>query len=284
MRFEDIDEPRNQPGAIESQLHDMRLLGLEADETVVQSRRRSRHLELFLRAVREGWVYSCSCSRKDVRDALERAASAPHGVEAIYNGRCRQRLKVGQRSPRDGATPTLAWRFRNDDESGARDFIVARTFGALNGDEAAGIHLSNLANLANSSNSAKLATFYPAYNWACAIDDYEGGYRLLVRASDLASVVEQQRAVYRMLADWGHKRPVPAVFHSSLVTRSDGVRLEKRMKGITLAELAARGISPREVMERFSATFLFPRLDSIVPGAVLREPESEITLSTLQLD
>src|SRR5262249_19544333 len=161
------------------------------DEVRVQSEARARHWEVFLGAVREGRVYPCFCSRKEVREALAGLASAPHAAPPVYSGQCRD-LRERQARPAPGA----GWRLRAQDPTGGQDFRVPHPAGA-EPDE---------------------ASFVPAYAWACAIDDADGDYRLLVRAWDLESSAEPQRQVQR----WLGLRELPAVFHTALVTRDDG--------------------------------------------------------------
>lgn len=267
VRFEDIDGPRVVAGAQELQLEDMRALGLEVrpelgDELIRQSDAHARHLEWFLRAVRERRVYPCFCSRKDVREALDGAASAPHGRVATYSGRCRERVTAAAAAANipDHSLPSLAWRFALDeDPSGRSDFIVART----------SVELST-----ESGSDAVLlpsdpASFAPAYHWACAIDDAEGRYRLLVRASDLADVVPQHRAIMR----WLGYEELPKVFHTALVTQNDGHRLEKRTQGVTLPELLAAGWSAERIVAKFTESF--------DPGAHAGEPRERISLRDL---
>ncbi len=236
VRFEDIDRPRVLAGARESQLEDLAALGMVPDELHTQSERIQRHWEVFLRGVREGLVYPCTCSRKTVQEALQGMASAPHGEPAIYNGKCRN---ARERAPlrRDDA-PTIAWRFRAADPSGAQDIIIARTERAPeahSGPESAG--------------------FAPAYHWACAIDDWDGGYRLLVRAWDLESATPHQRAIQSWLraSEGGDRATVAlsAVYHTALVTTDQGGRLEKRTRGVTWPELQAEGMSMEKLLSAF---------------------------------
>jgi glutamyl-tRNA synthetase len=242
VRMEDIDAPRVVPGAREKQLAELEGLGLRADLLVTQSDRLARHRELFDRAVREGRVYPCSCSRAEVRRALDGLASAPHDAAVVYDGSCRRR-------PANVREKQLGWRFRMDDESGRADFLVARTVDA---------------------------EFVPAYAWACAIDDLDGGHALLVRAWDLEPALAPQRAIQR----WLSQSPLPAVFHAALVTRDDGARLEKRTRGVTLSELAAAGVTPAELVRRFERGF---RLDAAdyAPERVFGEPRRELPLTEL---
>lgn len=254
VRFEDIDAPRVLPGALERQLREMKSLGLVPDDVRVQSSRRDRHWELFEKARAEGILYPCRCSRRDVLTAL---ASAPHGAEALYSGRCRP----GGRATGDAdaapaaETATIAWRFRCVDESGKQDFIVARTD-------------------AQGSSSS----FVPSYHWACAIDDWEEAHRLLVRAHDLETATPIQRVIQSWLRGSGD-RDFPAVFHTALVTADDGARLEKRTKGVTLDELA---VSPAQLILFFEKSFEARRED-FADGKVWGEPRARLTLGELGL-
>jgi glutamyl-tRNA synthetase len=246
LRFEDIDQPRVVEGAMARQLEEMKALGLEADDVQVQTERRARHWELFLKAIRDGQVYPCFCSRKDVREALAGLASAPHAAPAVYSGHCRDLRERPARPPKG-----VGWRFRTADASG--DFLVAHTDRA-EPDE---------------------ASFVPAYAWSCSIDDADGGYSLLVRAWDLESSAEPQRQVQRWMG-----AGLPAIFHTALVTRDDGHRLEKRTQGITLPELAKRGLGPEELVRRFEASFTL-RPDELRPGRLWGEDRRTLTLSML---
>jgi glutamyl-tRNA synthetase len=249
VRFEDIDVPRVLAGARESQAEDMAALGLVPDRVEIQSAFRARHWNVFSQAVRSGAVYPCDCSRKDVREAIQGSASAPHGVQPIYSGHCRARK--GTSSGPD----SVGWRFAvPEDKSGQSDFVVARTGSRLPAE----------------------STFVPAYHWACAIDDWDGKHALLVRAHDLAEVAGQHRSIMRWLA--GSKGVAtssssifPAVFHTSLVTGDSGERLEKRTRGVTLPELVAAGWTAEALEKRFASSFDRSFLSPFAPGKIFGE-------------
>lgn len=227
VRFEDIDGPRVLRGAQDQQLADLRALGLVPDRVVVQSDRLARHREWFERARAAGAIYPCRCSRREVQEELARMASAPQSSfgasnsvqHPVYSGHCRT-LPI-QETPHSHET---AWRFKMPDPSGAQDFVIARMGGA---------------------------GFQPAYHWACAIDDWEGRYRLLVRAIDLAPAWDAQRALMQWMgsAD-SHSGAMPGVFHTRMVVAADGSRLEKRTRGVTLAEAGVPLDAVRRAMER----------------------------------
>jgi len=259
VRFEDIDQPRVVAGAQEEQLKDMGELGLRPDELVVQSANRLFHWQMLEKAIREGQVYPCSCSRKEIQSALDGLASAPHlalGSESpLYSGKCRSTTRSGVR-----ADAVLGWRFRADDPSGGQDFIVARTAGNLDP-----------------------ASFVPSYHWACALDDFFGNYDLLVRAADLESATAIQRRIQSWIAKVENlPERFPAVFHTALVVQNDAHRLEKRTAGVTLKELKAGGWTPESILRRFVSSFASEVLLSQVrSGEILGEPQSSLTLRDL---
>ena len=254
VRFEDIDRPRVVSGAMETQLADMRTLGLIPDRILIQSEQYARHEALFRAAVAAGQVYPCTCSRKQVQEELQRLASAPHAETPLYTGCCRE----ASRRPA-AVNPTLAWRFRNpDDPTGRQDFIVGRA------DVAGG-------------------EFVPAYHWACAIDDYDGDHALLVRASDLTHALPIQRQIHTWVgAHAGEPRPYPAAFHTALVTDDQGHRLEKRTQGVTLPEILTGDPDVERLLERFRHSFDMAYVQAYAPGEAWSEEPEQLRLQDLR--
>lgn len=259
VRFENIDEPRNVPGARERQLEVMGLLGLVPDRTSLQSERLNRHWEAFCKFHAAGLVYPCYCSRKTIRETIEASASAPHRPPPAYTGRCRK-LKEPPRTN----LPSLAWRVRRHDEDGRDDFVVART----------GISL-------DSEGLPARPAFVPAYHWACAVDDYDGDHALLVRAWDLEEAAGQQRFIHGHLAGLEKtERPPPAIFHCSLITADDGHRLEKRTPGASLEEILRGGETPATLVEKFRRSFTGD-WNGFAAGRVFGEARRTLTLAEL---
>jgi glutamyl/glutaminyl-tRNA synthetase len=251
-------------GARARQLEEMARLGLVADQILIQSELSTRHQELFERAVATGAVYPCFCSRKEVTEALAGMASAPHRATAVYTGQCRARPAGA--APADYSQPGLAWRFRRVEGGGARDLIIARTAPGL-----------------DSRGRPDFQSFVPAYNWACAIDDWDGGYALLVRAADLGDVLEPQRAIQEWVArESGAPVRFPAVFHTALVVTDSGERLEKRTRGVTLPDLEASGVTVESLLARFAESFKL-NVAEFAPGKVFGEPRERLTLGKLRL-
>ena len=109
FRMEDLDHPKDKPGAAAQAVEDLRWLGFDWDEEYVQSERIDCYRQA-LDSIR-GFVYPCVCSRRDV----ESAQSAPHaGEQLYYPGTCRGRFK--------------SWAEAKDFLAGSRDNRVSRVF------------------------------------------------------------------------------------------------------------------------------------------------------------
>lgn len=109
MRMEDLDTPRNVPGAAGGILRTLKRFGMMGDEPVVyQSDRIDLYRAALERLHRAGHAYACSCSRRE--------------VGAIYPGTCRDGVKDPDRP--------LSWRVRMSDEEGG-DFVVQRSDGVF---------------------------------------------------------------------------------------------------------------------------------------------------------
>ena len=281
MRVEDLDVGRVRPGVMETQLDELRWLGLDWDEgpdlggphaPYVQSARTERYDDALRTLAARGLLFECSCSRKDIAAA----ASAPHAGEEgpRYPGICRER-------PVDATAPSLmehgrsrvALRFHVEpgevcfddllqgrccfepgEETG--DFVVRRKDGAA------------------------------AYQLAVVVDDAAMGITHVVRGGDLLSSTARQLLLYRALS-----LPAPRFLHVPLMLGADGERLAKRHGAVSLGELRARGVpaervvgwlaatcalaaegesvSARELIPRFSVDRL-PRAATVVTDEMLR--------------
>ena len=92
VRMEDIDPPRNVPGAAEAILQSLEALGMAWDETVVyQSKRDDAYKVALAKLKKRKLVYPCACSRREIAD------SAVSGIDGpVYTGTCRKGLLAGR--------------------------------------------------------------------------------------------------------------------------------------------------------------------------------------------
>ena len=224
MRVEDLDRSRVQPGIEETQLTDLRAIGLDWDEPIVrQSERMGLYEEAIARLDGDGLLYPCYCTRREIRAAV----SAPHGIPAAdrYPGTCRE-LTRAKRAEREAAGRPPALRVRAE---GVRISFEDRLLGRQEGETDDFVLRRNDGT--------------PAYQLAVVVDDVDQGIGEVVRGADLVDSTPRQVLLARLLG-----LPVSRYAHVPLVLGPDGRRLAKRHGAVTLQDRAAQGDGPGEVL------------------------------------
>lgn len=236
FRNEDLDPQRSKPEYAAAMLDDLRWLGIAWQEgpdvggphaPYEQSRRREFYLRDWKTLVERGFVYPCTCSRKD----LATSAQAPNEVdeEAIYSGRCRPvcGIKLQPVEPKG-----LNWRFRvpdgdavhfTDGNFGQRSYVAGRDFGDF---------------------VIWRRDDVPAYQLAVVTDDCDMGVTEVVRGEDLLLSTARQILILRALG-----RQLPAYHHCPLLRDATGQRLAKRTDAFSLRELRKKGHTPEQIRE-----------------------------------
>ena len=117
LRMEDLDHPKNKPGAAAAAIDDLRWLRLDWDEgpdiggpsgPYIQTERKAMYAEALRRLVADGRAYPCVCARRDV----EAAQSAPHAGETLfYPGTCRGRFATWDEALAASSGRVPVWRF-----------------------------------------------------------------------------------------------------------------------------------------------------------------------------
>jgi glutamyl-tRNA synthetase len=239
LRNDDLDRDRVRPEFVRGFLEDLRWFGCEWSEgpdiggpfaPYSQSERLPRYRDAFERLRAGGFIYPCTCSRKDILSAL----TAPHAAddEPIYPGTCRARaVPVADRGApiADGGRP-LSWRFRVPDGE-AVEFVDGH-FGPQR--LVAGTDFGDFLVWRHDG--------LPSYQLACVVDDAALGITEVVRGADLLVSTARQLLLFRALG-----LRSPAFFHCPLVTDEQGVRLAKRHAALSLRALREAGKSPEEV-------------------------------------
>ncbi|HEZ5039660.1 TPA: tRNA glutamyl-Q(34) synthetase GluQRS [Neisseria meningitidis] len=201
IRMEDLDPPREMPGAASHILHTLEAFGFEWDgEVAYQSHRYALYEETLCRLQTAGLVYPCHCSRKDWQAGARRGADG-----FVYNGRCRHPC---QRPAPQGKQP--AWRIRVPDR------IIGFSDGIVGG------YAQNLARDIGDFVLLR-ADGYWAYQLAVVADDAEQGVTHIVRGQDL--LVSTPRQIYlQQCLDV----PTPQYAHLPLLTNAQGQKWSKQ--------------------------------------------------------
>ncbi len=258
LRFEDLDEGASRAEHEEQQRRDLAALGIDWDgEPVRQSERRHLHDAALARLVDADAVYSCYCTRREIREA----AQAPHGdlPDGAYPGTCRDLDAPGRRAREaDGRRPAL--RLRGE---GRRLGFVDRVLGPVDG------VVPDVV--------VRRGDGTPAYQLAVVVDDHDQGVDEVVRGDDLAPSTPSQLLIAEVLG-----LPTPSYAHVPLALGPHGARLAKRDGAVTLTDLGAAGLGATDVLgiiaeslglaargEAVDAATLLDRFD---PAALPAEP------------
>jgi glutamyl-tRNA synthetase len=228
VRMEDLDRVTSSPEHEAGQLESLRALGLDWDGDVVrQSERFGLYREAIERLRRDGLVYECFCTRREIREAVR----APQGTDAggSYPGTCRHLTDVERTALREaGRRPAL--RLLTDGREESFD------------DRFSGRQAGPVDDLVLQRNDG-----VPSYNLAVVVDDSAQGVTEVVRGDDLLASTPGQILLHRLLG-----LRIPEYVHVPLVLAPDATRLAKRHGAVTLTDLAERGCSPGDVCARLA--------------------------------
>jgi len=235
LRNEDLDPQRCRSEFVSAMYEDLKWLGIEWTEgperggpfgPYAQSERRTLYFEGWKKLREGGWIYPCSCSRKD----LAAAAAAPNegDDEPLYPGTCRNRTDA------EGLDTTLGvnWRFRVPDgraiefvdlNLGQQSFVAGSDFGDF---------------------VVWRRDDVPAYQLAVAVDDAHMQITEVVRGADLLKSTARQLLLFQAL---GHAPP--DYYHCTLVRDASGMRMAKRHDSASIRQLREQGQTPAQLLK-----------------------------------
>jgi len=199
VRIEDIDPPREVPGAANTILRQLEHYGLHWDgEVLWQSRRHDAYREALATLQRKGLSYFCTCTRARIQS-----------IGGTYDGHCRTlqngpqnaAIRLVQQHPVLHFDDKLRGRITADEKLAREDFIIHRRDGLF------------------------------AYNLAVVVDDHFQGVTEIVRGADLIEPTVRQISLYNQFG-W----PVPTYVHLPLALNEQGNKLSKQNHAPALPE------------------------------------------------
>ena len=191
VRIEDIDPPRDLPGAADTILRQLSHYGLHWDgEVWYQSRRHAVYQDVLAELRHRGLTYYCQCTRARIQ-----------AIGGYYDGHCRHldlpaehaAIRLRQTQPVYVFHDELRGEIVADPTMAREDFIIRRRDGLI------------------------------AYNLAVVADDAAQGITEVVRGADLIDATVRQLALCRQL---GYKEP--RYIHLPLALTPDGAKLSKQ--------------------------------------------------------
>jgi glutamyl-Q tRNA(Asp) synthetase len=188
---------------------------------------------------RNGLLYACGCSRKEIEDSL---STTTGDAPAVYPGTCRDGLAPGK--------VARSFRLRVNNE------VIGFT------DRAFGYVKQNLSKAVGDF-VLKRADGPFAYQLAVVVDDAEQGITDVVRGEDLLDSTPRQLYLQRLLGF-----PEPCYLHLPIVKSKDGQKLSKqtgaepldlyRAPALLLEALAFLGLTPPTELREARLTEIWP--------------------------
>jgi glutamyl-Q tRNA(Asp) synthetase len=257
VRIEDIDPPREVPGAADSILRTLETLELEWDRAVLyQSSRLDVYADAAVRLLADGLAFRCRCSRSAIRAATE------DGQSARYPGTCRERrlppedtaIRVRVEPVRVSFVDGLQGSLETDLSATSGDYVIVRRDGL------------------------------PAYHLAVVLDDAAQGVTTIVRGVDLlestAAHVHLQDAL-GLATPFYYHLPVVVNEHRQKLSKQNGAQpVVAGDRGVATRVLALLGLDvPAELAyERPSAVWQWAlarwHIDSLRGRRELHSPEA----------
>lgn len=199
LRMEDLDPPREVPGAQAAILQTLECYGLHWDgEVVRQSERHAEYEALVQRLFDQGLAYACTCSRKQLE-----------GSGGIYPGYCANAGHGRHDAAIRLRVPQLIYRFTDRVQGEysqhlgreVGDFVICRRDGLY------------------------------AYQLAVVLDDAWQGVNNVVRGADLLDSTPRQLYLQELLG-----LSQPRYLHVPLIIQPDGHKLGKSYRSPPLPE------------------------------------------------
>ncbi|WP_138379650.1 tRNA glutamyl-Q(34) synthetase GluQRS [Luteithermobacter gelatinilyticus] len=239
LRMEDIDRTRCRPEFDVAIQEDLKWLGLDWDGPI---RRQSRHMEDYQAALdrlrAQDLLYPCFCTRREIQAEIERSGYAPHGLEGmLYPGLCRH-LSPQEIETRLSQEKPFALRLD-------MQRALARLERSLYWhDLLAGPQKARPETLGDVVLARK--DIPTSYHLSVVIDDALQKISHVIRGEDLFYATHLHRLLQHLLG-----LPTPVYAHHPLLLDEKGKRLSKRHKALTLRQMRAGGLTPRDLKEKF---------------------------------
>jgi glutamyl-Q tRNA(Asp) synthetase len=234
VRIEDIDPPREVPGAADTILHQLEHYGLTWDGDVLwQSQRHDAYREHLAWLHAQGLSYYCTCTRARIQSA-----------GGVYDGHCRHlnhgaenaAVRLLQHSPVTHFNDLLLGEIHADKRLANEDFIIHRRDGLF------------------------------AYNLAVVVDDHFQGVTEIVRGADLIEPTVRQISLYNVFG-WD----VPDYIHLPLALNAQGNKLSKQNHAPALPNGDPRPVlidALRFLNQNVTSEWLDLRLDELLKTAI----------------
>ncbi len=228
LRIEDIDSQRCRPPFEAAIYEDLAWLGLDWEQP---ARRQSEHGSDYAAALdglrRDGLLYRCFRTRREVLDEIARA---PHGPVEVFTG---APLSSDEEAARLASGEPFAWRL----SLAAAKARLGSAWDALSYTDLDDGVIAARPGVAGDVVLARKDVGV-AYHLASVVDDGLQGVTHVIRGEDLREAAHIQRLLQVLL-----DLPEPVYRHHRLLLGPDGKKFSKRDHAMSLRDIRASGVS-----------------------------------------
>ena len=237
IRIEDIDFTRCRLDFEQEIIANLSWLGIKWDGQIMRQRKRMMHYASAIRhLMKNGLLYPCSCTRKDINNSV----SAPHSEvksNVVYPGTCRNttpdkpikalRLDIVKATQMISEQNLSFFERDGKDENSLESQLIP--FEKL---------ISEFGDFIISRKDIGTS-----YNLAVVVDDAAQMVTHVTRGKDLRNVTPIQVLLQKLL-----NLPTPIYHHHALLCENSGKKISKRHSPKTVSSLMKQGRSAEEVI------------------------------------
>jgi glutamyl-tRNA synthetase len=223
LRIEDTDKARSTQQAVQVILDGLEWLGLNHDgQTVYQSQREARHVEVALQLLAEGKAYKCYCTPEELTAMREQAMAEKRAPR--YDGRWRDRDPAEAPA---GVKPAIRLKAPREGEVILADLVQGEV-------RVKNAEMDDMIILRSDGT--------PTYLHAVVVDDHDMAITHVIRGDDHLTNTFRQIQIYDAMG-WEK----PAFAHIPLIHGADGAKLSKRHGAVSILEFREQGFLPEAV-------------------------------------
>ena len=242
LRIEDHDRGRARDEYIQSIYEDLAWFGFKWDSQSIQSKRGEVYLKALETLEKQGLVYPCYCSRKQLEEENPKSETG----EIVYRGKCFLQTSSWRATTRhldSGSVAGMTCSTENNVPHNMRVIIPDKVI------EWHDLRLGDFR-----ENPKEQCGDFPirdrdgqwTYQFAVCVDDIDEGITHVVRGEDIRSSTARQIALMRLL---GRNEP-PIYLHHPLIVDPAGKKLSKREMAHSLRQDRTAGATAEELLGR----------------------------------
>jgi glutamyl-tRNA synthetase len=220
LRIEDTDKARSTEEAVQVILNGLEWLGLNHDgQTVYQSQREARHVEVALQLLEAGKAYRCYCTAEELQAMREQAIAEKRPPR--YDGRWRDRDPAEAPA---GVKPAIRLKAPREGEVVLQDLVQGEV-------RVKNAEMDDMIILRSDGT--------PTYLHAVVVDDHDMDITHVIRGDDHLTNTFRQIQIYDAMG-WDK----PQFAHIPLIHGADGAKLSKRHGAVSILEFREQGFLP----------------------------------------